>query len=334
MVTRTRLINHALQCLLILAAFSGNEALGAEARLPGDKPAAPCALLERFDGNVQILDAARNDLVYTNLNTAVPCGGWVTVRQGWAQLRHKDGHVYRLSPETFLEVFDPTGNPAGKSDAQLVLYRGRVWLDVPGGTPVAQVLTANSRATLKRGTALIVYSQENEETQLLGLREEASLANRYEKSREIVVRPGELTALNLKLMRVVPTAPAPMEIASVKEVLSGLPIDASQMEKAIAVSQKRLDRKFATQPKGDRKIASTKTDGPAKDLNRYRRYPAEAHGEKSNGKVNSPKVSKGKRQVAQASSDEIELEMDRKRFKEEEAEKKQVLEDLSRLHAE
>src|ERR1035437_10271438 len=67
-------------------------ASAAETRIPAGKPAVPCAVLERFDGDVQILDSSRNELIYTNLGAPVPCGAWVTVGQGWGELRHKDGH--------------------------------------------------------------------------------------------------------------------------------------------------------------------------------------------------------------------------------------------------
>ena len=356
-IPRTTKNNHSVRAIAAFAMFAalpGAPVRADEAGQPSGSAAAPCAVLDHFDGDVQILDSTRQDLVFTTLHAGVPCGGWVTVRQGWAQLRHKDGHVIKVGPDTFFEVFDPTGNPAGKSAVQVTLYRGRVWVDVPGGTPTVRIATANGIAAIARGTALVAYNQAEEETQVLSFRDKASLMNRFLTERPIEIHAGEMTALNLKLMRVVPTAAAPVAVASVKQMLAGMPVDGHEREFAIAAVQQRLDRKFAQQPHEGRAIASTGEKG-SKDIkgDRYSRYPAsedqdqsgEGHaewmnhltgGEAAGERMLSPSQPKAKRKIKRGSVIAVDpaLEADRKHFKEEQAEKKELIDALSKIRTE
>jgi hypothetical protein len=343
-LSKLRLLGAIFCAIVSLPAYSANKPL------PQGREAAPCALVERFDGDVQVLSSDRNILIPTFVNSPVPCGAWITVRSGWAEFKHREGQTFRLGPDTFLEVHDPEANPKGGGSDQLLVYGGRVWFQTPGGTHSFQVETANGRAVLPRGTAIVSYNANEEETQLVVAEDHGYLMNRFLTSRPVQVKAGEVSTLNLKLQRVVPAASAAIDLASVKQLLSGMPSTARENQLVLAAVQKRADRKVISL-QGDRKIASSQ---PKRDFDRYERYPTRAHSAAPGVKGRQPssrwmghltgEVS-GSQQLlfprsikgnprAKVRFEDPGLAMDRKLLKEEEAEKKQILEELSRVQAE
>ncbi len=50
-----------------------------------------CGLLKKSVGNIQILDENRIPIFQSTPRTVLPCGSWVSVNQGWAQIEHSEG---------------------------------------------------------------------------------------------------------------------------------------------------------------------------------------------------------------------------------------------------
>lgn len=346
--------------ILIVAAlcFMGlRSAFSAEVPPPAGENAVPCAILQRFDGEVQVLDATRNQLLKTTLKAGVPCGSWISIREGWAELRHREGHVVKMGPETFMEIYDPRQNPASKSPDQYLLIRGRLWVSSPKGVPNAKVQTANAEVTLTGATALVAYHPDEEETQLMTTDGAASISNRYSPDSSVTTNAGEMSTLNLKLLRVVPTAAAAVNLASLHAVMSGMPIEPKERELALAAAQKRIERKFASKlevsAKGDRKIASTSPGKIKVSDHRYERHIPAIEGEadarsewlnrltggESSGKAmlhprGLASVGHKKKKNIKVEVHDPDLEMDRKKFKEEENEKIQLMNELKKIQAE
>ncbi|MCC7440440.1 MAG: hypothetical protein IT285_02335 [Bdellovibrionales bacterium] len=264
---RTRLAGFALAWSL---AGSGAAALASEARPEASAPA-PCAVMDKFDGEVQVLDATRTHLVDTALKTAIPCGGWVSVRDGTAEIRHRQGYSFKLGPNSFVEFYDNRGGQQLTGDDQVVLYRGSLWVDAPQGNEPVSVVTANARARLTHGTAVVIYSPDDEETQLLSLAHQASLHNRFVGTGAVTVKEGEATSLNMKLKRAVPETPAVVSMASLRRVLKELPIEAREAASATARVRKRIERLFA-------ESGREKGRNPASARGPYDRHPASAGG--------------------------------------------------------
>ncbi|MEK6580302.1 MAG: FecR domain-containing protein [Bdellovibrionota bacterium] len=205
----------------------------------------PCAYLNNFGGDVQIFDESREHRIQVLRKARIPCGGWVSVTKGWAEIRHRDGQEVRVGSDTFVGFPENNSDGHYKGD-HVVLYRGQVYVHTDGGQREFRVASATARARLSRGTAIVVYSEADEETQLIGLENVAWIENRYEASRPIQVRSGEASSMNIQLLRVIPSIPRAVSIASLRAKLSSLSIGERQTAAAVHAVQNRQERKFAS----------------------------------------------------------------------------------------
>jgi hypothetical protein len=238
--------------LLLGVCFLGGlflQALPARALHPA--PAQPtwvsCAVLEKFAGEVQILDYTRTKILPSTQKSTVPCGGWVSLETkpgAWASLKHRDGYVLRLSPGTYIELLEQNQAAKFMGDA-IVLYRGSVYVEAGDGAPELRIVTANARARIDHAAALLVYSPKDEETQLITLENQASLENRFEASRRVRAKAGELTELNFSLRRVLPSMPQAISESSLQGRLAEVHLDEKKMNGFLAVARHRASRKFA-----------------------------------------------------------------------------------------
>lgn len=204
----------------------------------------PCATLENFAGDVQILDSSRTHLVVANSNVGIPCGGWVSTGTGWAQVRHRDGYQVNMSPHSYIGF--PESNTDGHdSGDQVILYRGEVYASAIYGSGELRVLSANARARVKRGTMVVIFNEADRETQLISLDHAAELENRFEPTRRVQANGGEATSLNFRLVRVVPSAPRAVSIASIRPILAQMHVGEHDRSFALKTVKRRVDRKFA-----------------------------------------------------------------------------------------
>ncbi len=215
------------------------------APLPGD--AASCGVLQRLEGDAQILNADRSQLLNVSLNASIPCSSWISINEGYVEILHRQGHLVKLSSNTLAEIFDNQNDQQKTGSDHLVLFKGSAYLDGKKSTSEFRVLTPNARARVEKGIALVVYSLGDEDTQIIALREKASLENRFEASRKMEAAPGEATSLNFKFLRVVPTAPKNVSVASLKILLNGLSLTPKEFNGAMDAAVVRAKRTFATQ---------------------------------------------------------------------------------------
>ena len=87
---------------------------------------APCGILENFLGDVQILGVDRSTLIDPKIHAPLPCGTWVSVNRGWAQIRHQNGPHVHLSGQTFVQLNDFRKEGDFKDD-HFILYRGQIY---------------------------------------------------------------------------------------------------------------------------------------------------------------------------------------------------------------
>lgn len=245
LTSRSRMLLLAITDSLVFAmAFVANVAFAREVETP-HAPSVPCAYLERFGGQVELLDASRTQVVETVVKAGIPCGGWVSTEEGWARLRYRDGYTVHLGSGTFAQVLDGQGEGQGPGD-QLLLYKGQIYGKAGVGNRELRVLTANARARLGKGAGVVIYDSSEEETQLIAAEDSALLENRFQAAAFIRLQGGEATALSLKALRVVPSTPRAVNSATLKAKLGDLHVDDKDQSHALAVAKERQDRKFAT----------------------------------------------------------------------------------------
>ena len=135
---RPRLITETLFAFLALIPT------GALAAHPAPEAAqpVPCGILERFEGVVQILDSGRSKVVDVSRKVPISCGGSLSVGKGWAQVRHRDGHRFYLSSDSFIEL--PFAESMSQSGDHVTLFRGELYAQVEQGSGEFRVLTANA----------------------------------------------------------------------------------------------------------------------------------------------------------------------------------------------
>jgi hypothetical protein len=203
--------------------------------------AAPCAVVENFQGDLEILDPSRTHIINVGKNVGIPCGGWVSSEMGWALIRHRDGHDLRVGPNTFIEIPENNAN----SPDQVVLYHGEMYGNTEGGGGDLRITTANARVRIPKGSVLVNYDAENQDTQLVALDHPATLENRFEPDQKTKIQAGESTSLNFKQLRVVPTFPKAVSIASLKEKLILFRLNEKDAADAYQVAEVRAERRLA-----------------------------------------------------------------------------------------
>jgi hypothetical protein len=305
----------------------------------------PCAVVEKFGGDLQILDATRTRLEDPRRGAAIGCGGWISVARGWILLKHQGGAQIRLGAQTFARLKD--------GEDQLVLHRGEVHLSGGHGRGGLRAITPNARITLSRGQALVIYSAEEEESQLITLEGSAAITNRFATHKPVVVSSGEGSSLNFKLLRVVPSAPRAVAIAAVRKHLASLKLEGKGRDEAVASVQKRLDRKFASRHRVVKDGEEVPRRAPASAGGSYVRHKAKdanedfirrtmarkVAGDEGSGELLAPRREpagklKGRAVVVDPGMDSSPSQEDERVALEEAAEKQRLIEELSKIKEE
>lgn len=307
------------------------------------EPPIPCAVIDSFSGELQILNATRTQVSDATKNFPVVCGSWISVGTGWVELTHRDGYKIHLGSQTFVEM--PESNKDGKySGEQLVLYRGQAFGQAGSGSGELRFLTPNARARTKRGRMIVMFNGHEEETQLVTLEDVASLENRFETYRHVDVKAGETSNLNFKILRVIPTSPKAVAIATLKPKLVDLHITERESNQAIQTAHARgekqvLQRSGSAGPVGQRAPASRnymrhRGDKVDADLKAHLARKVVA-GEASGEKILYPDRFYGRPRKVSVETEEMgTLRKGQRRNSLEDAEKKRLIEELSKIRIE
>lgn len=227
----------------------------------------PCGSLAQFEGEVSLIAENPSDFLATRLKAAIPCGAWVSVRTGWADVHLKHGAKFRLGVDTFVQI--------GSENANASLFRGRVFVQIePGAAPV-KIWTANAAATLAKGSAILFYDGDEQRTQLIGVEAPATLANRYHDGPSIQVKPGEGTLLDFRNARVVPSTPNPLDLAMLKKMVLDLSLDGRQAEGVLFAAAERSDRRLASEISGHSTSRKKTKRNPASSYARFEPMPGD-----------------------------------------------------------
>ena len=226
---------------------AGLSSLAAEVA-PSNPPVnAPCAVLEKFGGQIGLLDPTRSHLIDATVKSGVACGGWVSADHGWAQLFHRDGYTIHVGKGSFLEILDGHDSTRSLESDQIVVYRGIVFVEKSEESGELRILSPNARARLTGNSgAVLIYRPDEQETQVISLEGTNTIENRFETSRPVDVKAGEASSLNFKILRVLPSTPRVVTVASLKPVLMDLHLTESEENHAVASVLHRQDRRFAS----------------------------------------------------------------------------------------
>ncbi len=244
--------------LVALAQLTPLQAYGVEVA-PPSTASVPCAILDDFDGQVEILDPARTHLLPSQLKSGIPCQGWVSVVSGWVTIRHRQGYAIHGANGAFFQV--------GEASPHVVLYRGEIFGNTQAGNGELAILTANAQVRIPDGSAIVVYSQAEENTQVIATEKLAYLENRFEEEARMTVKAGEASSLNFKAMRTVPDIPRAVSLAALKEKAATLNLKSGTVELALGHASRRVDRKLASDlTSTERSIASEGKAAPKRKL--------------------------------------------------------------------
>ena len=232
--------------------------------IAGDSEDSPCGVIEDYLGDVQILDHARANLLEVKIHGGVACGSSITVGKGWARIRHQNGTRFNLSSETFIQ-FPDWREEAFFKDDNLILYKGQVFVESDVETEEFKIVSATGRARLGRGKAIFIFRPEDEISQLIALKNFGTLENRFEQDKKVRVDAGEFTELNFKVLRVIPSLPAPISVATLRPKLADLQIPEKEAWNEIQTvmrKQKKVTQKVQSKAKSQCKPSvSREKDG-------------------------------------------------------------------------
>jgi len=322
----------------------------ASAADPGSLVQAPCGIIESFMGDVQILDSTRTRLIDATLRGVIPCGAWLSVNQGWAQIRHQNGPHLHVGSRTFVQFPDFRNDPQFKGD-HLVLYKGQVYAQAGDGEEEFRLVSSVGRVRVKQGKIIFIFSRNEDVTQLIAVENSATLENRFEPSRKVKVKAGESTELNFKLLRVIPTLPSAISVASLRPKLADLRIAENDRYEALQSVLKRQGRKFATHlveeaDKGP-DVAARKLASTARVKTYLRHQPDKADqmlhskwvkkmvgGESIGERILYPDKFYGRAQRVRLEVEDPGVKLNQKLQKQEEAEKKRLIQELLQIRVE
>lgn len=322
-----------------------------EAKPEGVQTYRPCAVVDQFAGDTQILNESRTHVSEADVKAPVECGGWVSVQSGWLVLQHRFGYRIHVGPGSFVQLQDD-------ADA-LIVYRGQVFAQAGGGMGELRVVTPNARVRLSRGSAVALFDPEEEKTQLTVVDGKASFENRFDstKKAEVTVKSGYASTLDFKLLRVVPSVPKIAATSSLKAKLKELHVPARESERALAIARNRQKELFVSFEKTqnenvkapkhehseharkghDRKIASVRTANDpeknqeiAKDYLLRKTLGGNAEGMKILG---ATPVQRKPAQKAHVEVEDPEARLKAKQKSAEDAEKRRLIEELSKIRS-
>ncbi|MDR3608698.1 MAG: hypothetical protein P4M08_15145 [Oligoflexia bacterium] len=308
------------------------------------QPVAPvqaeiCAVLEKYSGATQIVDDSKLSIVELHQSAGIPCGSWISVESGWSEIRHENGFVLHLREGSYVQV----ARAHGDQDS-VVLYRGEIFGQANGGGGELRILTPNSRIRLMRGSVVAHFDQEEQRTELIAVDGSASLENRFEASRQIQVKAGQFSALDFKILRVIPSVAKPIDMASLRLKLQDLHVPAEEKARAMAFARKSREETFSP--------ALTPVPETASSVHKKETYPAIeakagglntstkvmehlAGAEDSDGEADAgvPRRHKASRSTASVGS-KATVDVRHAKDPVEDAERKRLIEDLSKLSSE
>ncbi len=238
-----------LRILIVWQVLSGGQALQAAAPVSGKvepyRTLAICGHVDQFLGYVQWIDASRNHLLDLKAQSAIPCGTWLLVQDGWVHFQALSGSKVDVGPHSFVQLVEAE---PGEKD-RLIHYRGAVWLhaDVTGSGTESVLVSPLSKIRLKNGIILALYEPQGNRSQLIALENAAVIENRYEPGRSMKVHAGEESELNLNLRRLTPLWPQALAVAEVRPLLTQLHVTEREEAAALQAIMKRQSEKL-TQP--------------------------------------------------------------------------------------
>ncbi len=252
------------------------------ARAETPKLEAPCAVLEKFGGQVYVLDPSRTQLIDARLGSPIPCEGWVSVESGWAELQHRDGFKFNLADATFVQISQSLRVEKGlEKDLgdHLVIYKGQVLAQASPDQGELRMVSPNARGRMKSGAAIFSFLQDSEETQLVSIERKATLENRFEPSMKVTAAAGEATSLTIKNDRIIPSAPKAVTLATLRPKLVTFHLEEDRKKKALKTALNRQDRKFATDLAHERRYQEADRVPAAlefseKGASNYQRHPS------------------------------------------------------------
>lgn len=224
-------------------------AIARQADPPSREPAS-CGIVTKTEGAVLISPADRTQIIQAKDRSSVPCGAWITIKEGWAEIRLGSGMDMRLSSETFAQILDP----AFEKD-EIALIRGQILAKAKSGTGEFTVVTANARVRFKDTFGVVVYLNEEEDTQVLGLGPNpVSFENRFSEKNALKIARGEISTMSLKQLRTIPTVAENAHQETLVAIGEDMQLEQREVQKLVA----------EVQPKGQRHLASVTTREPEK----------------------------------------------------------------------
>jgi hypothetical protein len=351
-ITINSLINSMITSLGV-AAFAVVSASANEAKPESIQARRPCAVVEQYAGDSQILNESRTHVSEADVKAPVECGGWVSVQNGWLILQHRFGYRIHVGPGSFAQLQDD-------ADA-LVVYRGQVFAQAGGGMGEFRMITPNARIRLSRASAVALFDPEEEKTQLTVVDGKAQFENRFDttKKANVTVKSGFASMLDFKLLRIVPSVPKLAATSSLKAKLKELHVPERDSERALAIARNRQKELFASfektqnenvkpekshEKKHDRSIASVgskhghaahhdgndpeKNQEIAKDYLLRKTLGGNAEGMKILGKTPAQRKPA---QKAHVEVEDPEAQLLAKQKRAEDAEKRRLIDELSKI---
>ena len=232
----------------------------------------PCATIEVFNGEIDILDSKREKLLEIGLNKPISCLSWINIRNGWIEIKHMRGAILRIGPNSLFQIFPSSKIKSAKNISTFndiadgILYKGRVYSRIQIGDGGFITLTPNAVVSLESGVAFHSFDPLEEETQLVSVDHRSVIINRFEPSARVVVGPGEASSLNNKLMSTLPTDAKAVQPNSLKEQLSDFDLHPKELQALVKRVSSDVNRKFASvenanqKKKTDKQVAKSTPD--------------------------------------------------------------------------
>jgi hypothetical protein len=170
---------------------------------------------------------------------ALPCGSWIASGTGRISLKHVSGVQVRVASRSFVEM-------SAKDHGEVTLYRGALFLTPLSGSAHFSVMTANAKVKINDGASVVIYNAETHKTQVLALEGSSSIHNRFYPDKAVTVKAGEVTDLDLSLMRIIPSVPKATPLSSVSPLLEEFALNPKEKSRFASQVYNRSHRQWAS----------------------------------------------------------------------------------------
>lgn len=220
---------------------------------------APCAVIIKATHGSQVIPVAGKVNTRLKEKHEVGCGSMIVTHKDPLWIRYSDQVVYRVAPDTFIEV-------SQSKNAPTKVFRGSVLIDTDAAQVHHSVVTPNAQVSYEGGMILVSYLPKEKKSALSVFRGQSQMTNRFFDGATQKVAAGEMTDLSIGAERTLPTQPELISPTSVVGAVASFDLPEAEtkgLKDGVEKTFERRARSFVAEIENWQEIQSHEDRSPA-----------------------------------------------------------------------